>query len=125
MGTDYDRLRAERDDLDFTIGGYAFRFNMVPARIVGIWVEREDPVDAKDINAFTQMLVDRVADAVDDGNGARERWLELCASERGPGYGELLEIGRKAWEVQSSLPTRLSGSSPPGPGETESSSKGA
>lgn len=122
---DYDKLREEREDLDFTIGGETFRIQMMPMQIVEVWTAREDPVDVSKVADFMQMMVDRVADAVDDGNGARERWVEVCASKRGPSYGELIEIGRKVWEAQTALPTKQPAPSPGGHGDTATSSKAA
>lgn len=123
---DYDKLRQEREDLDFTIGGESFHIQMMPMSIIGVWTEREDPVDVSKVTDFMQMMVERVADSVDDGNGSRERWEVLCADDkRGPSYGELIDLGRKVWEAQTALPTKQPGPSQPGLGDTAPSSKAA
>jgi hypothetical protein len=122
---DFDQLRAERSDLDFKIGGETFHFVTLPMSIVGVWSEREEPVDVNDTAAFIQMLVERVADAVDDGNGAKERWTSLCASEKAPSYAELMQLARDAWEMQTTLPTEPLSSAPAGPTAIATSSKGA
>jgi len=120
---DFDQINAERDDLDFKIRGETFRIQMMPMSIVGIWTEREEPIDASKADEFMQMLIDRVADAVDDGNGSTERWRELCASAKGPSYGELLDLANRVWAAQTTVPTRPVSPSPSGRGATDTSSK--
>lgn len=124
MARNYDELRKERD-LDFIIGGNTFTIHLLPVKFIGIWTEREREIDVTDMDAFTKMCIDRVADAVADGNGAEERWRGLCESESAPAYGELLELARWAWEAQSDLPTQEPVPSEPGRGSTAVSSKGA
>ena len=124
MPRDFDKIRAEKD-LDFVLGGQIFTVHLLPLNFIEIWQEREDKVEVTDQAAFTQMMIDRVADTVADGNGSRERWLELCKSDKAPSYGELLELARWVWEVQSDLPTMEPAPSQPGRGTTATSSKGA
>lgn len=124
MPRNFDELRKQRD-LDFIVGDNTFTIHLMPLKMIGIWTERESEVKTEDTNAFTQMCIDRIADAVADGNGSEDRWRELCAGDKGPSYGELLELARWAWEAQSELPTTDSAASPPGPGKTAVSSKGA
>jgi hypothetical protein len=122
MPRNFDELRKAKD-LDFVIGGNTFSIHLMPLKMIGEWTEREGKVATDDTGAFTQMCIDRVADAVEDGNGASDRWRELCASDKGPSYGELLELARWAWEAQSDLPTTDSAASPSGRGKTADSSK--
>ncbi len=122
MPRNYDKLRADRD-LDFVIGSQAFTMHLLPMTVVGVWVEREKGVDAADASAFGEMCVERVGDALDDGNGARERWTDLCKSKDAPSYGELLDLARWAWELQSDLPTMPPSPSGRGRGATAASSK--
>ncbi len=124
MPRNFDELRKAKD-LDFVVGGNTFTIHMMSLKMIGVWTEREGNVKAEDTDAFTQMCIDRIADAVDDGNGAGKRWRDLCAGDAGPSYGELLELARWTWEAQSDLPTTDSVASQPGPGKTAGSSKGA
>lgn len=124
MARNYDEMRAARD-LEFVIGGQMFTLHLLPLTMVGVWTEREKDVDTADTPAFTMMCIDRVADAINDGNGSEERWRDLCASAKGPSYGELLELARWAWEVQSDLPMTAVEPSAAGPGTTAFSSRGA
>lgn len=122
----YDEIRENRkEDLQFILGGQVFNVRQLPFTIMGVWVEREDKVDASNQQEFQQMLVDRVADAVDDGNGSVDRWRALCGGPDAPSYGELLELFRWVLEVQSSLPTTAPEPSAPGVGTTAGSSRGA
>lgn len=121
---DYDKLRSERD-LEFKVGGSVFVIRPMPLKQIGIWTDREKEVDTSDTPAFTQMCIDRIADAIADGNGSEQRWRDLCESDAGPTYGELLELARWVWEVQSDLPTTGSEPSEPGPTPTAVSSRGA
>lgn len=122
MPRDYDKARAVLD-LDFVIGSQTFAMHLLPMQVVSDWSEREAEVKLTDQPAFQQMCVERIADAVDDGNGSRDRWLGLCASKDAPSYGELLDLARWAWEVQSDLPTMQSSPSGPGPRTAAESSK--
>ncbi len=124
MPRNFDELRKAKD-LDFIVGGNTFTIHLMPLTMIGVWTEREEKVKAEDTEAFTQMCIDRIADAVADGNGSEERWRELCKSDTGPSYGELLELARWTWEVQSDLPTMEPAASRPGRGTTAVSSKGA
>lgn len=118
---DYDQLRLERD-LDFKLGGEAFRIHMLPMKAVKVWVDREDAV-GDTTGEFMQMCVDRIADAVADGNGAEERWRALCDADNGPSYGELRELARWVWEAQTDFPTTPPEPSQAGQPRTASSSK--
>lgn len=122
MPRNFDEIRAQKD-LDFVLAGQTFKIRMLPLMYIGIWTEREDKVDLGDQAAFQQMCIDRVADAVDDGNGAAQRWRDLCESDKGPSYGELLELARWVWEAQSDLPTMPPAPSAGGRGATAASSK--
>jgi len=124
MPRNYDEIRKARD-LDFILGEQVFTVHLLPLTMIGVWTEREAKVEISDQDAFQAMCIDRIADSVADGNGSAERWRALCASERGPSYGELLELARWVWEVQSDLPTMADALSPPGRGTTAVSSKGA
>lgn len=124
MPRNFDELRKKKD-LDFVLGNQMFTVHMLPLGFIEVWSEREATVSVEDQKAFTEMCIDRVADAVDDKNGASERWRELCASDHGPSYGELLELARWVWQVQSELPTMEPAPSQPGRGTTAGSSKGA
>ncbi len=124
MPRNFDELR-EKKDLAFVIGGETFALHLLPLPMIGVWTEREEKVKTDDTEGFTQMCIDRVADAVDDGNGAGARWRELCKSDKAPSYGELLELARWAWEAQSDLPTMEPSPSQPGRGKTAVSSQGA
>ena len=124
MPRNYDELRKAKD-LDFVLGGQVFTVHLLPLDMVGVWDARESDVKVEDQEAFTAMCIERVADAVDDGNGSRERWTGLCRSKQAPSYGELLELARWVWEVQSELPTMEPAPSQPGRGTTAVSSKGA
>jgi hypothetical protein len=124
MPRNFDKIRQEKD-LDFIVGNQTFTIHYLPLDMIGIWSEREEKVSVEDQAAFTQMCIDRVADAVADGNGSEERWRALCTSKDAPSYGELLELYRWVWEVQSELPTMQPASSQPGRGTTAVSSKGA
>jgi hypothetical protein len=124
MPRNFDELR-EAKDLAFVLGGQTFSLHLLPLPMIGVWTEREADVKTDDTDAFTQMCVDRIADAVADGNGSEERWRELCKSDKAPSYGELLELARWAWEAQSDLPTMEPSPSQPGRGTTAVSSKGA
>lgn len=124
MPRNFDELRAAQD-LEFTIGGETFSMHLLPLKMIDVWTKREADVKTDDTEAFTQMCIDRIADAVEDGNGAGGRWRELCKSDNGPSYGELLALARWAWEAQSDLPTMEPEPSQPGPGKTVVSSKGA
>ncbi len=104
MPRNFDEMRKQRD-LGFVVGDQAFTLHMMPLDMIGVWTEREDKVDLTDQAQFQQMCIDRVADAVADGNGSEERWRELCKSKQSPSYGELLELSKWAWEAQSELPT--------------------
>jgi hypothetical protein len=120
---DYDQIRAERD-LDFKIGGEEFRIHLLPMNMIGVWIDREQASEDGMLE-FAEVCVLRIADAVEDGNGARERWTALCKSDRGPSYGELRELARKVWEAQSELPTMQPSDSAGGRGNTASTSEGA
>jgi hypothetical protein len=124
MPRNFDELRKARD-LEFVISGQTFELHLLPLPMIGVWTERESTVKTDDTPAFTQMCIDRIADAVADGNGSEERWRELCKSDKAPSYGELLELARWAWEAQSDLPTMGPSPSQPGRGTTAVSSKGA
>lgn len=124
MPRNFDELRKSKD-LDFILGGETFTIHMLPLPMIGVWTEREGAVKTDDTEAFTNMCIDRIADAVADGNGSADRWRELCKGEKAPSYGELLELARWAWEAQSDLPTMDSAVSQPGRGTTAGSSKGA
>lgn len=119
----FDQMREERDDLDFTICGEHFVIQRLSMHIVGKWEQREEPVDVSEADAFMQMLVDRVADAVADGNGSEQRWRELCAGQNGPSYGELVDIANMVWRSQTALPTQRLSSAPAGPIATGTGSK--
>lgn len=118
---DYDKAREEKDT-DFTVAGEVFTVQPVSVAMVGEWVEREDKVDLTNAIAYEQMCIDRVADAVEDGNGASERWRKLCASPKGPTYGELMDLSKWVWTVSSELPTMPPAPSAPGRGKTAVSS---
>ena len=122
MPRDFDKLRKERD-LDFVIGSQTFSLHILPANIVEVWADREEEVDTTDQAAFRQMCIDRIADGVADGNGSEERWRNLNDSSSAPSYGELLELARWVWEVQSDLPTMQPSPSTPGRGAVAASSK--
>jgi hypothetical protein len=124
MPRNFDEIR-EKKDLDFVLGGQTFSLHLLPLPMIGVWTEREKEIDTTDTPAFQQMCIDRVADAVADGNGSEDRWRELCKSDKAPSYGELLELARWTWEAQADLPTMDSAPSPPGRGTTAVSSKGA
>jgi hypothetical protein len=124
MPRNFDELRKGKD-LEFIISDQLFTIHLMPLQMIGVWTEREAKIELSDTEAFTQMCIDRIADAVDDGNGSSERWRELCAGKQGPSYGELLELARWAWEAQSELPTMEPAPSQPGPGTTAVSSRGA
>jgi hypothetical protein len=124
MPRNFDELRKAKD-LSFVLNDQVFTIHLMSLSMIGVWTEREAKIKPEDTEAFTQMCIDRVADAVDDGNGSADRWRELCASDHGPSYGELLELSRWTWEVQSDLPTMESAPSQPGRGTTAVSSKGA
>ena len=121
---DYDQIRAERDDLDFRIGGEEFRIHLLPMKTIGVWIDREGAAEDGMLE-FADICVQRIADAVSDGNGARERWTDLCASDKAPSYGELRELARKVWEAQSDLPTMQPSDSLGGRGTTDTSSTDA
>jgi hypothetical protein len=121
MPRNYDEMRKARD-LEFVLGDQSFTVHMLPVQIVDVWSKREKDVDLSDMVAFTSMCVDRIADAVADGNGSAVRWRELCDSPNGPSYGELLDLARWVWEVQSDLPTQESVPSQPGRVTTVASS---
>ena len=109
---DFDKLREENEDLEFKISGQTFRIQRLPMSIVDVWETREEPVNVSEVNEFTTMLIDRVADAVKDGNGSEKRWRELCGSPEAPSYGELVDIANMVWRSQTALPTqRLSNAS--------------
>jgi hypothetical protein len=124
MPINFDELRKQKD-LAFILNNQTFTCHLLPMKMIDVWTDREAKVQPDDTKAFTAMCVDRVADAVADGNGSEERWRELCASDNGPSYGELLGLARWVWEVQSDLPTMDSVPSPRGRGTTAVSSKGA
>lgn len=125
MPRNYDEIRKAKD-LDFIVSGNTFTIHLLPLHMIGVWEEREKDVDVADQSAFTAMCIERVADAVADENGAADRWRELCGNEKtGPSYGELLELARWVWEVQSDLPTKEPATSAPGRGTTAISSVGA
>ena len=124
MPRNFDELRKQKD-LDFIVGGNTFTIHLMPLTMIDVWTKREEKIKPSDTEAFTQMCIDRIADAVEDGNGASARWRELCAGDKGPSYGELLELARWTWEAQSDLPTMEPSPSQPGRGTTAVSSKGA
>lgn len=125
MPRNFDELRKAKD-LDFVVGGQTFTLHLLPFEMVDVWAKREASIkDAAGTTDYTSMWIDRISDAIADGNGSEERWRALCKSDKAPSYGELIELANWAWEVQSDLPTEPSAPSQPGRGTTAVSSKGA
>ena len=124
MPRNYDQMRAARD-LDFIVGGNTFTVHLLPLSTIDVWTERESKVNPEKNDEFREMVIERIADAVADGNGSADRWREVCASDRGPAYAELMDLFRWVWEVQSTLPTMPPEPSPSGRAKTPPSSKAA
>ena len=119
---DYDAMREGRE-LEFRMGGQIFKLKHMPASILGTWQEREKDLDFQSNDVFLKATDDRVRDVLDNANGQVERWEQLCGSEQGPSFNEMMDLYRFVYEVQTDLPTMPPTPSAPGRGKTAASSK--